>query len=210
MENQKPAIIFDVGGVLLDWNPRYLFRKLFNGDEVRMEDFLTRVCSLAWCLRIDEGQPFPEAVEELSHQHPEYATFIHLYYDRWEEMIGEPFTANIELLHALARKGYPVYALTNFPTDKFEFTRNRFDFFRIFQEIVVSADVKLAKPDPRIYELMLRRIGRQAKECIFIDDTARNVDSARTLGLRAILHQSPTQLRVDLANAGVSWNGDLR
>jgi 2-haloacid dehalogenase len=207
MENKKPAILFDVGGVLLDWNPRYLYRKIFNGDEEKVEDFLTRIWSPEWNQRIDSGLPFLDAIDMVSREHPASAELIHMYYDRWEEMLGDPFEPNIFLLESLAKNGYELYCLTNFPTDKFEFTRARFAFFRFFRDIVVSADVKLAKPDPRIFALTLQRMGRLAPECIFIDDTEPNVVAARQLGMRAIHHVTPLQLRTDLAAMGVSVNG---
>jgi 2-haloacid dehalogenase len=204
MNADKPAVIFDIGGVLLDWNPRYLYRKIFLGDEARVEDFLNRVCTLDWNLSIDAGKPYSEAIAERIALFPDQAEAIRAYYERWEEMLGEPLTGMVQLLQSIADAGYPLYALTNFALEKFTYTRVRYPFLDLFQEIVVSSVIKLAKPDPRIFTYLLNRIKRQAGDCIFIDDNEANIQSARRLGFRSIPFQSAVQLQADLAREGIT------
>jgi 2-haloacid dehalogenase len=204
MDANKPAVIFDIGGVLLDWNPRYLYRKIFLDDETRVEDFLNRVCTLDWNLSIDAGKPYPEAIAERIALFPDQAEAIRAYYERWDEMLGEPLTGMVQLLESIAGTGYPLYALTNFALEKFTYTRARYPFLDIFQEIVVSSVIKVAKPDPRIFLYLLDRIKRQAGECIFIDDNAANIHSARRLGFRSIQFQTAMHLQADLAREGIT------
>jgi 2-haloacid dehalogenase len=203
MDQQKPAFIFDIGGVLLDWNPRYLYRHLFHGDEAGMEYFLSHICNGEWNQRMDAGLPFLEGVAELSAQHPDYAGMIRAFYDRWEDMLGAPIAENVKLLEALSNAGYALYSLTNFSVEKFLVAKSRYPFLRRFQDVLVSAEVRLTKPDPRIYGLMLQRIGRRAGECIFLDDTKENVETARTLGFQPIWCHTPRQVRRDLASMGI-------
>lgn len=191
------VIVFDFGGVLLDWNPRHLYRKLF-ADEAEMERFLAEVCTPAWNLEQDAGRSFADAVAELTAQFPDQAELIQAYDTRWSEMIRSPIEGTVRILEELAAKGYPLYGLTNWSVEKFAETEPRYEFFQRFEDIVVSGVVKLIKPDPRIYHLLLTRVGRPASACLFIDDSAPNVEAARALGFDAVHFQSPSQLRTEL------------
>jgi HAD superfamily hydrolase (TIGR01509 family) len=197
------AVIFDVGGVLIDWNPRYLYRRMFNGDHGAMERFLTEVCSPAWNLRQDAGRPFAEAVAELACRYPEHAGFIAAYDEAWEEMVAGAHDETIAIVRQLKARATPLYCLTNFSREKFPLMRQRFDVFGLFDGIVVSGEIGLVKPDPAIYRHLLERFHLQAAECFFIDDVEANVEIARASGMRAVLYRSSDELRRVLVNEGV-------
>jgi 2-haloacid dehalogenase len=197
MQNRKPAVVFDLGGVLVDWNPRYLYRKLIE-DEAAVEKFLAEVCTPEWNLKQDAGRPFAEAVEELIVQYPDQQELIRAYHLRWEETIGGPIAGTVEILAELKRAGYTTAALSNWSAETFPVARQKFDFLNWFDVAVISGEVKMIKPDPRIFELLLERLGRRAEECIYIDDVEANVRAAHELGFRAIHFTSPDQLREEL------------
>ncbi|MGH6912318.1 MAG: HAD family hydrolase, partial [Geminicoccales bacterium] len=184
------------------WNPRHLYRKLID-DEARMEWFLAEVCTGAWNERQDAGRSFAEAVAELVLRHPEQRALIEAYHLRWPEMVAGPIDGSVEILAELREAGYELHALTNWSAETFALTRPRFDFLTWFESILVSADVRLIKPDPRIFRLLLERIGREARACIYIDDSRRNVDAAAALGFDAIHFQGAGPLRADLLRRGL-------
>jgi len=192
------AIVFDFGGVLVDWNPRHLYRKLFRGDDRAMERFLEEVGFTEWNLKQDMGRAFADAVAELTGRFPHHGDLIRAYDERWEESIAGPIPASVEILGQLKRAGRELHGLSNWSSEKFALARGKFGFFEVFDSILVSGDVKLAKPDPRIFALFLQRAGLSAKECLFIDDSAANVAAARLLGFEAIHFESAAQLQDDL------------
>lgn len=196
-ENEKklPAIIFDVGEVLLHWDPRHLYRKIFNGDNQAMERFLAEIDFFGWNLEQDKGRPFAEGIGILCQQFPQYCHLIRAYGERYEESILGPIQPTIEILRELKEAGYPLYALSNWSAETYPKVRPKYAFFDWFDDILLSGEVNLAKPDERIYALFLERIGRRAEECLFIDDSQANVDVARRLGFKAIRFESPEQLR---------------
>jgi 2-haloacid dehalogenase len=177
------AVIFDLGGVLVDWDPRHLYRSLF-ARESEMEQFLSEICTPAWHNRLDAGRPMDEAVTELADQHPGQASLIRAYRDRWSEMFEGEIQGTVRLLKRLYRSNIPLYALSNFPAEKFEDFRQQFDFVSCFQGIVLSGTEQLTKPDPRIYACAVNRFDLDAGRTLFIDDRIENVESARTFGLR--------------------------
>jgi 2-haloacid dehalogenase len=199
-QDQKPAIIFDLGGVLIDWNPRYLYRKLFSGNEDAMERFLAEVCTPEWNHKQDAGRPFAEATEELLHKHPDLETPIRAWFGRYPEMLAGAIEPAVAALSELKKGGYPLFALSNWSAETFPYALERFEFLEWFKDIMISGAVKLAKPDPRIFELLLKRIERNAEECVYIDDTEINVTAARQLGFRAIHFQSADSLRDELVH----------
>ncbi len=205
--DSRPAVIFDFGNVLLDWNPRYLYRKLL-ADEAKIERFLKEVDFYAWNQLQDEGRPFAEAVAELSGRFPAYSDLIRAYDERYPESISGPIWGTVEILRALKTEGYELYALSNWALEKFRLMRERYEFFGWFKEIVLSGEVRLIKPDPRIFTLTLERIGRPADECLLIDDSADNIATAQALGFRTIHFHSPEQLGAELQRMGLlSKNG---
>lgn len=205
MELTQPAVavIFDLGGVLIDWNPRYLYRKLFPGDETAMEKFLTEVCSQEWNSKQDAGRPFSEAIDELVVRHPDQKALIRAWVERWPETIGGPIVATVKVLEELKEEGYPLFALSNWSAETFHYARQRFEFLAWFNEIVISGEVKMAKPHRQIFEFTLERIGRQAGQCLFIDDTEKNISAARQLGFQTLYFQSAELLRSELCRLGI-------
>src|SRR2546421_7051854 len=202
-ERWSPAIVFDFGGVLIDWNPRYLYQKLFADDAEAMERFLDEIGFDAWNLEQDRGRAFAVAVSELSERFPHYADFIRAYDERWEESIGGAIEATVALLGALKQAGYALFGLSNWSAETFRRIRPRFPFFAWFDAIILSGEVQIIKPDPRIYAILLKRIGRPAAECLFIDDSPANVAVAEQLGFKTILFESPEQLADELTARGL-------
>jgi HAD superfamily hydrolase (TIGR01509 family) len=197
-KNHKLAIVFDFGNVLVDWDPRYLYRKLLDGDQA-IEQFLGEVDFFEWNLEHDAGRPFDESIAEMCARFPQYCDLIRAYDQRYEESISGPIWPTVEVLRLLKDAGYPLYALSNWPSDKFDLVRPKYEFFSWFDDIVISGKVRIAKPDPRIFELLLERIGRPAGECLFIDDSPRNIAVAERLGFQTIRYDSTGQLKTDLA-----------
>lgn len=198
-----PSIpVFDIGGVLLDWNPRYLYRKLI-ADEAEMEVFLAEICSPEWNLSIDRGKPLAEAVEERSALFPDHADLIQAYRMRWQEMIPRALDDTVTLLRALKQRGRPVYAITNFGAETFAMERRRWPFLDLFDDIVVSAEIGEVKPDAAIYEQLLARNGLDAGDCLFIDDVERNVEGARAVGMAAVQFRDAEKLHEALIAYGI-------
>lgn len=194
--------MFDIGGVLIDWNPRYLYRKIFGSDEAAMERFLSEVCTPVWNSRLDAGRPFAEGVAELMREHPDQAEVIEAYGSRWQEMLGGAFPESVEVMRELRRANVPVYALSNWARETFEATRSRFPFLDDFDGILISGDVGIGKPDPAIFRDFLGRFGLVAASTVFIDDSAANVAVARSMGIEAIQFGSASQVRRDLISRG--------
>lgn len=197
------TVVFDLGGVLIDWNPRHLYRKLFPGDEAGMEDFLATVCTQEWNSRQDAGRSFADGVTELTARHPEHAVLIAAYDTRWEEMIGGAIDGTVDLLRALRGRGVALYALTNWSRDKFPVAHRRFDFLGWFEGIVNSGEEGVIKPDPAIFRLLVDRHGITPEATLFIDDAAANVDAARALGFHAVRFESPGALGDELVRLGL-------
>jgi len=193
--------VFDIGGVLIDWDPRYLYAKLLPDGEA-VERFLAEICTPAWNLEQDRGRPWDEAVDLLVARHPDQADLIRAYRDRWSEMVPGAFEDTVALLRALAARG-PVHAITNFSADKLDECRRRFDFLGLFETIIVSGEVGLVKPDPAIYRTLLERADVPADACLFIDDVDKNVDGARAVGMHAVRFDGAETLRRDLAAYGM-------
>jgi 2-haloacid dehalogenase len=204
MTSPPPSIaVFDLGGVLIDWDPRHLYRKLFGGDEAAMEQFLATVCTQAWNERQDAGRPFAEAAALLRAAHPGQATLIDAYGARFDEMMAGPIDGTVEILAALRRRGTALYGLTNFSAETYPLALRRFEFLGWFRGVLVSGEVGLIKPDPRIFRLLLERFAIQAAAAVFIDDRPRNVAAAEALGMRALLFTDPATLQRDLAALGL-------
>jgi len=197
------AVVFDMGGVLLDWNPRHLYRQIF-ADEDAMERFLTELDLIAWNVaNHDSGaRPLADSTAELAGRHPEYATELAAWSERYHEMVGGPIEGSLELLAEL-RGRVPLYLLSNVPREPIERLRRDWPFFAWFDGQVVSAEEGLIKPDPRLYQVLLDRYGLAPEATVFIDDMAYNVDAAAALGIRAIRFESAPQLRRDLRRLGL-------
>lgn len=201
------TVVFDIGNVLIDWNPRYLYRKVF-GDEEEMESFLREVATLEWHLEQDRGRTTAEATEVLAGRHPEWREEIEAFYSRWDEMFGGSIEGSVSLLHELDGRGYALYALTNWSSELFGRTREEYRFLEVFREILVSGEVGLIKPDPAIYELLIERTGLDPSRTLFIDDSRANVEAARGLGFTGVLFTGPEALRERLAGHGLVDAGE--
>ena len=197
------TILFDLGAVLVDWNPRYLYRPLFNGDEQAMEHFLAEIVPPWWNLEIDAGKTFDQAVAERVAVHPDHADKIALWRDGWEQMLRDEIADSVEILVELRNRGYRMHALTNWSAETFPIARRRFEFLKWFEDIVVSGEVGLAKPDPRIFALAIDRCRLDPARTVFIDDSLRNVEAGRNAGMHALHFRDPQQLRTDLTRLGM-------
>ncbi|MEO0723954.1 MAG: HAD family phosphatase [Bacteroidota bacterium] len=197
------TIIFDLGGVLIDWDPRYLYRKLFD-SETEMEDFLATVTTPDWNEEQDAGRSLAEATDLLVKQFPEQAELIHAFYSRWTEMLGGPISGTLTILEQLHQaKRYDLFALTNWSAETWPIAIDLYPFLGWFQGVLVSGQEKMRKPNPVFYRLLEERFPLQLQSSLFIDDNLRNVEAARELGLRTIHFHSPEQLRDALSEYGV-------
>jgi 2-haloacid dehalogenase len=196
------TVVFDLGGVLIDWDPRYLYRKLL-ADEAAVEEFLATVCTPAWNAEQDRGRPWAEAVAELVERHPVHAAAITAYHERWPEMLGGDIAGTVALLEELRAAGVPRYALTNWSTETFGFARERFAFLDWFDGVVVSGQERVAKPDPRLFRVLLDRFGLAPEATFFVDDSPANVEAARRLGLDAVRFHDAERLRGELVERGL-------
>jgi 2-haloacid dehalogenase len=182
------AVIFDFGGVLMDWDPDYLYRELLP-DERERRHFLTEICGPDWNREQDRGRPWDRAVAERAAQFPDHAALIHAYRARWSEMLAGPIAPAVDLVARLHAAGIPLYGLTNWSAETFEIARPQMPFLAQLRDVVVSGVEKLVKPDPRIFNLLLERNDLVAARTAFVDDHRPNIDAAEALGLRAIHHR---------------------
>ncbi|HVW11649.1 MAG TPA: HAD family phosphatase [Bryobacteraceae bacterium] len=196
------VVVFDLGGVLIDWNPRYLYRKLFE-DDAALEHFLSGVCTPEWNEQQDAGRLWSEAVAELTARHSDHAAMIAAYHQRWPEMLGGDIPETVEILKELKARGLRLYALTNWSHETFHVARSRFAFLDWFEGIVVSGEERLIKPDPAIFHRLLTRYGIEASRAVYIDDSARNVSAAGSLGLHALQFIDAHRLRQNLTALGL-------
>lgn len=198
---RPPTIVFDLGGVLIDWNPRHLYRQLFD-DTDQMERFLAEVTTSDWNRELDAGRPFAEGVAWLAAAHPGERERIEAYHARWDEMLGGPIEAGVAVLADLRAAGAKLYALSNWSAETFQLTRDRFPFLDWFDGVLISGEVGLTKPDPRLFRLLAERFGLEPRETVFVDDQPANVEAAQRLGFTAIRFQSGDQLRRELEALG--------
>ena len=200
---RRRVVVFDLGGVLLQWNPRFLYRKLFDGDEAAMEHFLGTVCSQEWNERQDAGRSFADAVAELVPMHAHQAELIEAFGKRFGEMIPGAIDDTVDILADLKRRNVPLYALSNWSAETFPPVRTRFAFLEWFDGIVISGEEGVIKPDPRIFQILLERYRIVPEETVFIDDNPRNPAAAASLGIHGIHFQSPELLRSELRALGL-------
>jgi 2-haloacid dehalogenase len=203
MATQITAVVFDLGGVLIDWNPRYLYRKLFGGDDAAMERFLTEVWTTEWNARHDAGRPFAEGVAELITAHPDQAELITIYTQRWAETLAGSFEGTVAILTELRQAGFRTYALSNWSAETFPIALARFPFLDEMDGILISGEVKLAKPDPAIFRELMARFDLTPQTTVYIDDWDRNVAAAESLGMIAVRFVDAEQLRSDLRQIGL-------
>lgn len=203
IETNVDTVVFDLGGVLVDWNPRHLYRKIFNGDDAAMEAFLADVCNTAWNEKQDRGRPWDDAIDEAIALHPHYEPHIRAYRDRWGEMLSGALDDTVQVLNELHHSGVRLLALTNWSADTFHIADERFEFLGKFDGIVVSGREGMMKPEPEIFQLLVRRYELDPSRTLFIDDVQKNVDAAQAQGIRGIRFANALQLRNDLEKVGL-------
>jgi 2-haloacid dehalogenase len=194
-------IVFDFGGVLVDWNPEYLFKDVFR-DKSELDHFLENICTPDWNEKQDAGRSLSEAIHTLQKRHPKYRNEIRLYYDEWTTMLGGPIKQNVALLKPL-KAHYRLFGLTNWSAETFPIAYDLYPFFGEFEGTVISGVERLAKPDERIYLLLLERYGLAATECLFIDDNERNTRTATALGFHTLHLKNDVCLKEELKQLGL-------
>ena len=203
MNNTIDTIIFDLGAVLIDWNPRYLYRKIFQTEE-EISWFLENICTSEWNDEQDAGRSFEEATEILLAKHPEWEIPNRAWYDRWTETIPGPIHETVEILKTIKESNkYRLYALTNWSAQTFPWALNNFEFLHWFEGIVVSGIEKKSKPRPEFYQILFDRYDVMPGKALFIDDNVKNIEAGKIFGLTAIHFKSPIQLRQDLIQIGI-------
>ena len=205
MKNKITTIIFDLGGVLIDWNPEYVYRDVFHGDQDKVDWFLNNICTSKWNVQQDAGRTLREGTDILVNQYPQYENWIRIFYDRWEEMLGGPIQETVDLLSKLKSENkYRLLALTNWSGELFPVAMERYAYLKYFEGIVVSGDEQTAKPFPKIYEILIERHQLSPESCVFIDDNFDNVVAARKIGIHGIHYKSTLQLKEELSSLGIS------
>ena len=202
MPNRSIAV-FDLGGVLIEWNPRHLYRKLFNGDDAAMEHFLANICTPAWNSQQDAGRPFAEACASLKREHPGYDHLIDAWFERQAEMVPGPIMGTVDILAELRARNVPIYALSNWSAETFPLSQKRFDFLGWFDGVVLSGEVRLLKPDPRIFQHFFETHNVDPADAVYVDDLRPNVEAANALGMHGIVFTDPPSLRSDLVKLGL-------
>jgi 2-haloacid dehalogenase len=197
MENIN-SIIFDLGNVLIDWNPDYVFDELFE-DKDQKKYFFENICTMEWNEQQDAGRTLKEATDTLVAKHPEWKEYIQAYYGRWKEMLGGPIHDTVEIFRLLKESGrFKLYALTNWSAELFPIALELYEFLHWFDGRVVSGEEKMRKPSLRFYQVLLDRYHLEPGKTLFIDDNKRNIEAAEKLGIRSIHFQSPAQLKKEL------------
>jgi 2-haloacid dehalogenase len=202
-EAGRGIVVFDLGGVLIDWDPRHLYRKLFDGDEAAMEQFLATVCTHEWNRCQDAGRSFADGARLLKSEHPDKAELIDAYHARFDEMLAGPIAGAVEILAELRDRGIPLYGLTNWSAETYPAALQRFAFLRWFRGILVSGEVGLIKPDPRIFALLIERFAIEPQRAVYVDDVEVNAAAALPFGIHAIHFTTPAKLREELVALGL-------
>lgn len=197
MAANPTTIVFDLGGVLIDWDPRHLYRKMFS-DTAAMEYFLAEICTIEWIHEQDAGRPFSEGIPLLAARHPDYAEYIEAYWSRWPEMITGAIDGSVEILHSLKARGTPLYALSNWSVETWPLARGRFAFLDLFDGMVISGFEGAKKPDSRIYRILFDRHAIAPGDSVFIDDRLDNVRAAQALGMTGVHFTGPDTLEAAL------------
>jgi 2-haloacid dehalogenase len=198
MSSNIHVVVFDFGGVLLHWDPRRVYQRYFPNDPEAVDRFLKEVDFHGWNVHQDRGRPFSEAVAELSARFPHYAHLIQAYPDNYLDSITDALWGAVDILKQLKQKGYALFGLSNWSAELFPLARDKYDFFELFDDIVLSGAVKYNKPEPEIYHILLGKIARPARECLFIDDSLPNIQQAHNIGFATIHFESSEQLKRSL------------
>ncbi len=196
------AVIFDFGGVLVDWSPHNLYRHFIKQPH-EIDRFLSEINFAEWNAQQDKGRPFAQAVAELSSEFPQHTRLISAFHEHWEDSIVGSIDGTVVILRKLKQLGYPLYGLSNWSAETFPMVREKHTYFDLFDDIIISGEVKMIKPDPQIFRFMLDKFKLEAQACLFIDDSMANIKTANELGFATIHFQSPAQLEIELSGRGV-------
>ena len=196
------TVVFDLGGVLIDWDPRYAYRQM-GGTEAEIEHFLEHVAVGEWNRQMDHGKPFAVAIAERTRKFPEHAEWLEAWWSRWPDMLGGAIDGTVEIFRELRAAGTPVYALTNWSAETFPIAQERFDFLGEFDGLVVSGEVEMTKPDADIFEHLAATFDLDPADAVFIDDSLPNVETARRLGFHGVHFSGPDALRAELVRLGL-------
>ena len=197
MDSAITTIIFDFGNVFVKWDAHAVYDRFFP-DPQAVDSFLQEIRFHEWNAHQDADRPFKEGIALLSEQYPHYTDLIQAYDTYWEDSITDVYHGTVDIVRRLKREGWPLYLLSNFSAEKFPLMQKRYDFLDLFDDMIISGEHNLIKPDPAIFQLTLERIGRKAGECLFVDDSLPNIEVARKMGFHTIHFQSPEQLERDL------------
>ncbi len=201
---QIDTVIFDLGGVLIDLNPEYVFLPAFKGDREKMNWFFDNICTMSWNENQDAGYPLAKATEDLVVQFPDYEDYIRMYYGSWEHMLGGAIEGSVAILKKIIEtKMYKVVALTNWSSETFPIAQKRFEFLSWFHGIVVSGEEKTRKPYKEIYETTINRFNIAPEKSVFIDDNLRNIKAANALDINGIHFKTPNQLVSELEHYNI-------
>ena len=201
-QHKIQAVIFDFGSVLVDWSPHNLYRHFIKQPH-EIDRFLSEINFAEWNAQQDKGRPFAQAVAELSSEFPQHARLISAFHEHWEDSIVGSIDGTVVILRKLKQLGYPLYGLSNWSAETFPLVREKHTYFDLFDDIIISGEVKLIKPDPQIFRFMLNKFKLEAQACLFIDDSMANIKTANELGFATIHFQSPAQLEIELSGRGV-------
>lgn len=196
-------IIFDFGGVLVDWNPHHLYDTYF-GDKDSADWFLGNICTMDWNMQMDAGKPFEQGVAEKIAQYPQWEKEIRLYWERWIDMMGDTIPNMYDWILQLKQQGYAIYGLTNWSTETFIQVKDKYSIFQLMDGIVMSGEERVTKPDAKIYHILLNRYQLAPEECVFFDDNLNNVIAAQNIGIHAVQFQSTEQAKRELSKVTLS------
>ena len=202
------TIIFDLGSVLIGWDPYPVLLKAFNNDDSKTRWFLDNICHMEWNTTLDTGISFADAKKQRIAEYPEYAEYIAIYLDKWEDMLLGVIQGTLDIFKKLKESGkYKLFAITNWSAEKFPVARRKYSFLSWFDDIVVSGEIGIVKPDRRIFQLAIDRFKLHSPErALFIDDRTENIEAAQEFGIRGIHFRSPQQLETELRNFGINFN----
>lgn len=196
-------IIFDFGGVLVDWNSHHLYDTYF-GDKDSADWFLSNICTMDWNMQMDAGKPFEQGVAEKIAQYPQWEKEIRLYWERWIDMMGDTIPCMYDWILQLKQQGYAIYGLTNWSTETFIQVKDKYSIFQLMDGIVMSGEERVTKPDAKIYHILLNRYQLAPEECVFFDDNLNNVIAAQNIGIHAVQFQSTEQAKRELSKVTLS------
>lgn len=196
-------IIFDFGGVLVDWNPHHLYDTYF-GDKDSADWFLSNICTMDWNMQMDAGKPFEQGVAEKIAQYPQWEKEIRLYWEHWIDMMGDTIPNMYDWILQLKQRGYAIYGLTNWSTETFIQVKDKYSIFQLMDGIVMSGEERVTKPDAKIYHILLNRYQLAPEECVFFDDNLNNVIAAQNIGIHAVQFQSTEQAKRELSKVTLS------